>query len=253
MDQPLFQREQPIEDVSCFPPPSGNIPALGENPSLYEPVPPNAVMPQYSIKRTYKNRKIRIKVRLQRVPDTAINLWPTPHEFYLDTFKYSTKYLLRFPYPFQIEVNVEKAKVDYIADYLHVEMPILFIRDPAAGDKLKRRKGTPSSRPQERKRKFGRIEEDYSGQLSMVDQINDVEDKKRTVKEQKDYDRKVFIETKRERKVEKKRKKGYIKRKTLKEITLERAKERRRLEKLKQDQTNTADPPTKKLKRSNSY
>jgi len=68
---------------------------------------------------------LRVQVTLHRIPEHLINFSPTATHFYLDTLKYSKKYVLRFPYPNGIRVqamNDSVATIEY--GILTAELPV---------------------------------------------------------------------------------------------------------------------------------
>jgi len=148
-----------------------------------------------------------------------INLWPTNTEFYLDTFKFSKKYLLRFKYPQDIEVNASEAEPVFKGDYLTVTFPILQIRDNF-NDKVIRKKGYQaenSDRKSNHKKKTN-APTDNTVALSLVDSINDKEDKTREQKLQKEKEKYAYFAEKEKQKELKKRKREQLRNKSLQEI-----------------------------------
>jgi len=199
-----------------------------DNPALSQPVPPNTETPNHSFRIRFKSRHIIIRVRLPLVPDKFVNLWPTNTEFYLDTFKYTKKYLLRFPYPRQIQVNADEAQVEFVGEYLTVTLPILQIRDDF-NNKILRKKGyKPEGKSKEKsdskkkKKKQKTTADDGSidkkAMLSLVESINDAEDQKLEAKLQKEKERVNFIQQRIQEKQERKRKRQELRSKSLEEL-----------------------------------
>jgi len=184
-----------------------------------EPVPANTESPHHTVSVKFKSRTIVIKVRLPRISDKHINLWPTNSEFYLDTFKSTKKYLLKFPYPQNIQVNADQADVKFMGEYLTVSFPITQIRDNF-NDKIIRKKGykPEGSEEKPKKKKKPTTVSDKNAMLSLVDSISDVEDKKIQQKLQKERAKTKFFEEKEKKNAAKKRKREELKSKSLKEI-----------------------------------
>jgi len=100
-------------------------------------VPTNVEVPPHSVKIRFVLKRLEISVHLLRtLPDKLINLNPTDIEFFLDTFKFTKKYYLRFKYPQGIKVDAEKAQAEFLYGILKVTFPIVEIIDKKTGQKV---------------------------------------------------------------------------------------------------------------------
>jgi len=63
-----------------------------------------------------KKGVVRVMVSLRRFSPKIINFQPTHTHFYLDTLKYTKKYVLQFRYPHNIVVDVSAEPVSQLSN-----------------------------------------------------------------------------------------------------------------------------------------
>eukprot|EP00002_Diphylleia_rotans_P036573 TRINITY_DN8077_c0_g1_i1.p1 TRINITY_DN8077_c0_g1~~TRINITY_DN8077_c0_g1_i1.p1 ORF type:complete len:281 (-),score=93.55 TRINITY_DN8077_c0_g1_i1:62-904(-) len=81
------------------------------SPPKPTPKAPETIKPPYSMKVNRKRGFVQVRVTLHRIPEKLINYEPTATHLYVDTLKYSKKYLLNEPYPDGIKVDLEASPV----------------------------------------------------------------------------------------------------------------------------------------------
>lgn len=71
---------------------------------------------------------VKCIITLHHIPDQCIKFEPTSTHVYLDTFKFSKKFLLRVPYPEEVEVDPENVEATLENGVLKCDFPIT--KDP---------------------------------------------------------------------------------------------------------------------------
>jgi len=86
------------------------------------------VEPNHNIHLARKTSLVKCKVDLYRVPPQYVNFDPKPTYFYVDTLKWSKKFVLKKPYPEGVEVDPTDVEGIFDSGVLTCSLPIT--RDP---------------------------------------------------------------------------------------------------------------------------
>lgn len=120
--------ENPLTQPTPEIPEQPNEPTSQKQKPLQAPV---VVEPPYSCKVMWVKGVVRVSVNLQRISEKCINFTPTTERFYLDTFKFTKKYKLDFPYPQGIRVDATAPEASLEGGYLTTDLKIVDWGDAA--------------------------------------------------------------------------------------------------------------------------
>jgi hypothetical protein len=222
--QPTTESEKPAPDQS-----QSTTPA------------PEGEIPPYTSKVLFNKREIVIRVLLHKVPLKFIQVDPTEDEFILNTFGWSKKYYLRFPYQDKIKVNPEacEAKLENNGA-LVCTFPIVSIKNKETGKIMRKKQKTSHTSaeesgdevPEEKtkkvtpKKKKDEVTEKppkpTSSELStdatmkIIDQLTEAEETKRNAKLERSASREQFLKEKKEHKEQTKKHQQEIRKKSSK-------------------------------------
>jgi len=82
-------------------------------------------VPQHSIRILHRRGVIRVFVHLHRISEKLINYSPTRDYFYLDTFRHTKKFLLKFNYPYNIRVDTTDLEAELNHGILKCDIKIV--------------------------------------------------------------------------------------------------------------------------------
>uniref|UniRef100_A0A6B2LEG5 SHSP domain-containing protein n=1 Tax=Arcella intermedia TaxID=1963864 RepID=A0A6B2LEG5_9EUKA len=209
----------------------------GEIPTT---IPSNVTTPPHSQKVRFVLKRFEVKIRLPKISPKSINLAPTDTEFYMDTFKHTKKYMLRFPYPQNIKVNSQNVEATMEGEFLVVHLPIVEILDKMTGKKLRKKENAGSAtqpqakkpalkrkassgpataaeqpKPKKQKQEGTVGQKKNTQQLELIEQINKEQDEKRKERLEKEAQKYLFFDTKKKERTERREVKAAIRKKAL--------------------------------------
>jgi len=115
----------------------------GEDPTIEPLSPPEgSTVPRFSTKIHFNRRLFVVKVILQKIPMSCLQLEATDDTFELDSRKFTKKYFLKFPYPQNIRVNAAEGKPVFDGNELTCTFPITQIFDRETGKLLRKKQKT---------------------------------------------------------------------------------------------------------------
>jgi hypothetical protein len=89
---------------------------------------PKTLEPPHNLHLARKKNVVKCRIDLYKVPPKCVNFDPTRTHLYVDTLKFTKKYLLKVPYPEGVEVDPTDVEAVFDSGVITCELPI--VNDP---------------------------------------------------------------------------------------------------------------------------